>query len=904
MMKVLSHRRSWMICGLVLGFILAGIASNAAFAGPTADLDQCRNGSAASPNNCLDLGGGTGWVNGNVGSSGAHLLESYSIPYRVVMKNLPLNTSITLTLGYDIKHSDKHAIDYLTHYNRLEPHFQFGHAAETIDPKSGVSGVSTTVGTFTIPAPSSTSLCNSPVANQPTNSFNALSAGEKLMTLFGGTITGMAYVSQGCLTDSTAETEISVTFTVDSSTAILAFGGHIASRGVWGLDKSAANINGSPYHMQLIGWSLGSLGGQDRSLSAGAVLDPCEGIVCTQDACETKACVMGQCVQISVKDNTTLCRESAGVCDVAEYCDGLYGSCPADGKVPQGTVCRESAGVCDVAEVCNGTSNNCPADGFLANTFQCRESAGVCDVAEFCTGSSAACPADTLRPTGYECRATAGVCDIAETCTGSSATCPADAKSTAVCRTAAGVCDVAESCNGVDNSCPADALRPAGYECRAAAGVCDIAETCTGSSATCPADAKSTAVCRIAAGICDVAEFCNGVSNNCPPDAFKANHVECRASAGACDPAEFCTGSSASCPADAKSTAVCRNAAGLCDVPEFCDGVNNNCPADTFKASNVVCRASVAACDIEEKCSGTSPNCPPDSYVAAGTQCRDGDGLCNPPEMCTGSSGYCPGDITFLPNPDTCTLSGVGVCRTAGFWGTHGGTEKNKSINITQMVIDFALYNLYPTGPLNICGEKITTTKLNDAASALEALCVPVQGNQYLQLARQLTAAALNCAVSGYHNCVGYPKYEYLFSECNTWCDPNTPDAQTVNTGYCIQSLDCLNNGGTVLEGGYCKTGTCSDNPNNPCNGGDLSFCGKDAICVADVQTCHDQPLCLHVDGKPVPGAPCFPETGPAGSSNACQDANKTACTVIGPGEGPATTQSEKKYMCWVDSAP
>jgi hypothetical protein len=271
--------------------------------------------------------------------------------------------------------------------------------------------------------------------------------------------------------------------------------------------------------------------------------------------------------------------------------------------------------------------------------------------------------------------------------------------------------------------------------------------------------------------------------------------------------------------------------------------------------------------------------------------------------MCTGTSGFCPGDITFVPNPDTCNLSGLGVCRTAGFWGTHAGEEKKNSINITQKVIDFALYNLSLNVPLNVCGEKITTTKLNDAASALEALCVAVKGDQTLQLARQLTAAALNCAISGYHNCEGYPQYEYLFSECNALCNPNSAYDPPIDVGYCINSLDCLNNGGTVLEGGYCKTGTCSDNPNMPCNASDLSFCGTGAICVADVQTCHDQPLCLHVDGNPVPGTPCFPETGPAGSANLCNDANKSACTIIGPGEGPAISQSDKKNMCWYDSA-
>lgn len=339
-------------------------------------------------------------------------------------------------------------------------------------------------------------------------------------------------------------------------------------------------------------------------------------------------------------------------------------------------------------------------------------------------------------------------------------------------------------------------------------------------------------------------------------------------------------------------------------MPEACTGTSAACPADALRPQGYACRPAIAACDLQEVCDGSGVTCPADSYAAAGTQCRDGDGVCNPAEMCTGTNGFCPGDITFVPNPDTCNISGLGVCRTAGFWGTHAGEEKGKSINITQMVIDFALYGLYPTGPLNVCGEKIINTKLNDAASALEGLCVAVQGNQELQLARQLTAAALNCAISGYHNCVGYPQYEDLFSECNTVCDANAAYTPPIDIGYCINSLDCLNNGGTVLEGGYCKTGTCSDNPNMPCTSGDLSFCGKDAICVADVQTCHDQPLCLHVDGKPVPGTPCFPETGPAGSAKLCNDANKSACTIIGPGEGPASSPNDKKNMCWYDSAP
>jgi len=94
--------------------------------------------------------------------------------------------------------------------------------------------------------------------------------------------------------------------------------------------------------------------------------------------------------------------------------------------LPSGTICRPSAGECDIAEYCDGVNPDCPADSFRMNTYVCRASAGPCDVAEYCAGSSATCPADSFRPNTYECRPSAGGCDIPEYCTGSSAVCPVD----------------------------------------------------------------------------------------------------------------------------------------------------------------------------------------------------------------------------------------------------------------------------------------------------------------------------------------------------------------------------------------------------------------------------------------------------------------------------------------------
>jgi len=81
---------------------------------------------------------------------------------------------------------------------------------------------------------------------------------------------------------------------------------------------------------------------------------------------------------------------------------------------------------CDDGNTANGDccSSTC---AFEAATTVCRASAGTCDVAENCTGTSGTCPANALAAAGTSCRAAVGTCDVAETCTGTSVTCPADA---------------------------------------------------------------------------------------------------------------------------------------------------------------------------------------------------------------------------------------------------------------------------------------------------------------------------------------------------------------------------------------------------------------------------------------------------------------------------------------------
>jgi hypothetical protein len=118
------------------------------------------------------------------------------------------------------------------------------------------------------------------------------------------------------------------------------------------------------------------------------------GVVEGSEQCDGGACCTSTCTFA-----TSVCRASAGPCDVAETCSGSSASCPADSVAPSSQVCRPSAGSCDVAETCSGSSVSCPADTFASNTTVCRAAVNSCDIAEKCTGSSVTCPADVVSET-------------------------------------------------------------------------------------------------------------------------------------------------------------------------------------------------------------------------------------------------------------------------------------------------------------------------------------------------------------------------------------------------------------------------------------------------------------------------------------------------------------------------
>ena len=312
------HLKIWKSYGLLIKVTSLLLLTTSFFVastfGQAGDLSQIRNGSGKVQNQVLDTCG-TCWVNGNAGASNAHYVEGMSIAYRSLITGLTANTCYEYELGYDTYHGAV-AIDYLTHFQRLEPHQPFGHIAEVIDPTFFVSGssqyhmhlVDAGPNTISIDPPAAGGVSSGTFnadgtarndANQPLTSFNALPASEKKFTIYNGTIENFEYLAQPQIVVGGAdvETRIRIRFLAHSDSVVLAWGGHIASRLDWGYTKdskgklsplSAGGISGSPYHMRQKAFdrvdcgfdtahvlqSFSGFGNQDRSLSAAAVVPP------------------------------------------------------------------------------------------------------------------------------------------------------------------------------------------------------------------------------------------------------------------------------------------------------------------------------------------------------------------------------------------------------------------------------------------------------------------------------------------------------------------------------------------------------------------------------------------------------------------------------------------------------
>lgn len=227
-------------------------------ANEAANLDQCQNGAVGgAPVSCAP-----GWSNGNSNGNNSHYAEGLNIHYRIKFSNLVPDTNYVITLGYDTwqNTTDKNAIDFLNNYDAtITPAGSY-----TVVPCDGTqTGCGAAPTTVLIP-------------DDPCHGFDNLQPG-RVFTGWGMTLTGSAYVSAldtPALCD-VQERQLTVSFTANSTSPVLAWSGHIARAADWNSvnETSASSIQGSPYHMRIIsntGWG----GQQDRSLATTAIVTP------------------------------------------------------------------------------------------------------------------------------------------------------------------------------------------------------------------------------------------------------------------------------------------------------------------------------------------------------------------------------------------------------------------------------------------------------------------------------------------------------------------------------------------------------------------------------------------------------------------------------------------------------
>jgi len=199
----------------------------------SANLDQCANGPTNSPVRCS----GSAWQNGNTTSNNSHWYEGDSIAYRSRFSGLAIGTTHYVTIQWDTTKSGKHAVDYLTSYDRTE---SVGN-----NPCSGVAGCGGSPSTGSIPPDTHTGLSLNPLYPSPDDG-----RWNQVFTMFNGTIksvmlkdpslsnpelpynvTGAYDPVNGYVGDTS--TTVTSTFVSDLTTPVRARGGQIAHRHGW-----------------------------------------------------------------------------------------------------------------------------------------------------------------------------------------------------------------------------------------------------------------------------------------------------------------------------------------------------------------------------------------------------------------------------------------------------------------------------------------------------------------------------------------------------------------------------------------------------------------------------------------------------------------------------------------------
>ncbi|MBR0782863.1 DUF7507 domain-containing protein, partial [Bradyrhizobium iriomotense] len=231
----------------------------------SAQLDDWSDGKAPDA-----IGGNENWGNGDLNTNNSHYFEGDTVPFRATFAGLVAGQTYTITLSYDTTKSGKHAFDYLTTYNATLP---AGHTATEANPDPTIGTAFTESGahdTFAIPTDAKVTAG----ANGVIGGGDDITQQPGVFTMWGGDMTATSGYTLSGAYSGDSDTSVTITFTASATTAVLAWGAHIATEADWGVGSAAFNISGSPYHMALLATDTVSASKADHQMQAAVVLTP------------------------------------------------------------------------------------------------------------------------------------------------------------------------------------------------------------------------------------------------------------------------------------------------------------------------------------------------------------------------------------------------------------------------------------------------------------------------------------------------------------------------------------------------------------------------------------------------------------------------------------------------------
>ncbi len=272
------------VVGSLIGLgLISTLGLTTVFGAPAVDMtvkdySQCANddgdGYATGDIDCR-------WSNGNLQSNNSRYHEGDATVQRLLLEDVTIGDTHTVTFKYGTTKGAKHAYDFLTTDTHSE--LSVGAPVTSQDICDGASSSKLL------------SCSTAPVDSEPIPADPLVGGRDnfvRLMKIRNGTITNVStpeMVSGDYSGDS--ETAITVSFTVPSDCAnkytvgngqnqtqvcavLLSFGAHISKGSDWGVGTTAVNIPGSPYHVSLDSADGESIGQRDNQMQADAVILP------------------------------------------------------------------------------------------------------------------------------------------------------------------------------------------------------------------------------------------------------------------------------------------------------------------------------------------------------------------------------------------------------------------------------------------------------------------------------------------------------------------------------------------------------------------------------------------------------------------------------------------------------